>query len=119
MLKNAGYRDNALIRRATPLVSSSRHRPYDGLGRLREAVLPAAAIYGMRYLYEGDALIGEYSPIDGSLRTRYVHGAGVDDPVVEDSAASGRRWMHADQRGSVIALSRSNGTMAGDCTDCY
>ena len=86
---------------------------YDGLGRLREAVLPgAAAIYGMRYLYDGDTLIGEYSPIDGSLQTRFVHGAGVDDPVVEDSSASGRRWMHADERGSVMGLSRPNGNIS-------
>ena len=37
-----------------------------------------------------------------------MHGPGIDEPLVwyEGSGTSDRRWFHADERGSVIAVSR-------------
>jgi hypothetical protein len=42
---------------------------------------------------------------------RYVHGPGTDEPLVwyEGSGTSDRRFLHADERGSVVAVSDSAG----------
>jgi len=82
---------------------------YDPLGRLQTTTSGSTTT---RYLYEGERLIAEYS--GGTLVRRYVHGAGVDEPLVwyEGAGLTVRRWLHADHQGSVIAT--SNG--AGDGT---
>lgn len=62
-----------------------------------------------RYLYDGDRLVAEY---EGSvLKRRYVHGAGVDEPLVwyEGSSLDDRRWLHGDHQGSVVATSNGAG----------
>jgi RHS repeat-associated protein len=43
---------------------------------------------------------------------RYVHGPGTDEPLVwyEGSGTGDRRFLHSDERGSVIATSNSSGT---------
>ncbi len=43
---------------------------------------------------------------------RYVHGPGSDEPLVwyEGSGTSDRRFLHADERGSVVAVTNSSGT---------
>ena len=50
----------------------------------------------------------------GTLVKRYVHGAAVDDPMVEYSGATlaNRGFLHSDHQGSVIALT----DMAGNAT---
>jgi RHS repeat-associated protein len=78
---------------------------------LREAVVASAPVYGMRYLYDGDQLVGEYSPTTGDLRVRYVHGPGVDDPIAEYHATYGRRFYHADERGSIVAMTNNAGSV--------
>ena len=57
-------------------------------------------------------MIGEYSA-SGTLLQRYVPGPGVNEPVVwyVGAGTTGRRWLHADERGSVIAVSDGSGTM--------
>jgi RHS repeat-associated protein len=42
---------------------------------------------------------------------RYVYGPGVDDPLVwyEGSGTTDRRWLLADERGSVIAVTNASG----------
>jgi len=44
---------------------------------------------------------------------RYVHGPGVDEPLVwyEGTGTSDRRWLHADERGSIVAASNASGTV--------
>ncbi|HEY0624609.1 RHS repeat-associated core domain-containing protein, partial [Sphingomonas sp.] len=44
---------------------------------------------------------------------RYVHGPGMDEPLVwyEGSGTSGRRWLHADERGSIVAVSDGTGAL--------
>ena len=57
---------------------------YDPLGRLYETSAGTAATT-TRMLYDGDELVAEYSaPATGSpvLLRRYVHGAGIDDPLI-------------------------------------
>lgn len=61
-------------------------------------------------LYEGDRLLAEYNDA-GALQRRYVHGSGVDEPVVwyEGAGLTDRRWLHQDERGSIIAHSDGSG----------
>ncbi|MBX3431162.1 MAG: RHS repeat-associated core domain-containing protein [Hyphomonadaceae bacterium] len=73
---------------------------YDPLGRLRET---SAASVTTTFLYDGDRLVAEY---DGStLLRRYVHGAGVDEPLVwyQGATTSDRRYLITDHQGTIIA----------------
>ena len=65
-----------------------------------------------RFAYDGASLIAEYDYSLGLVR-RFVHGPGVDAPLVqyEGSGTSDRRWFHADERGSVIAISNGSGVV--------
>jgi RHS repeat-associated protein len=80
---------------------------YDPLGRLSQTTSGSAVT---QFLYDGDRLVGEYSST-GTVLRRYVHGPGVDDPVVwyEGAALTDRRWIHSDERGSVIATTDGTG----------
>jgi RHS repeat-associated protein len=81
---------------------------YDPLGRLAQTTAGATVT---RFLYEGDDLAAEYDG-SGALLRRYVHGAGVDEPLVWYEGALGttdKRWLHADLLGSVIFTTAVNG----------
>ncbi|HEY0147615.1 MAG TPA: polymorphic toxin-type HINT domain-containing protein [Allosphingosinicella sp.] len=64
--------------------------------------------------YEGSRLVAE---LDGAnnfaIFRRFVHGPGADEPLVQyDSAGTAnRRWLHADERGSIVALSNPSGSI--------
>lgn len=85
---------------------------YDPLGRLYEVSGTSGTT---RFLYDGDALVGEYSDT-GSLLRRYVHGtdAKADDPVAWYEGPSmddaSERLLHADWQGSVISAIDRSGT---------
>lgn len=84
---------------------------YDPLGRLFQTVTGAGV--STTFLYDGDRLVGEYN---GSSPLRhYVHGVGVDEPLVwcEGSSCGGtaKRWLHSDRQGSIIATSDSSGAI--------
>jgi len=83
---------------------------YDPEGRLQQTTHDGSVI---NYLYDGDELVAEYSS-GGTLLRRYVHGAGIDDPQViyEGSTTSNKRWLHADERGSIMAESAYDGADA-------
>ncbi len=80
---------------------------YDPLGRLAKTTVGAAVT---AFLYDGADLVAEYNST-GTLVRRYVHGPAVDEPLVwyEGSGTTDRRWLHADERGSVVAVSNSSG----------
>ncbi|MFZ5610098.1 MAG: RHS repeat-associated core domain-containing protein, partial [Pseudomonadota bacterium] len=82
---------------------------YDPLGRLYETAVGGGAT--TRFLYDGWDLVGEYDG-SGTLLRRYVHGPGVDEPLVwyEGAGTGDRRWLHADERGSIIATTNASGT---------
>ncbi len=65
-----------------------------------------------RLLYDGPDMIAEY---DGSnaLQRRYVHGPGADEPIVwyEGTGTGDRRFLHVDERGSIVAISNGSGTV--------
>ncbi len=84
---------------------------YDPLGRLYQVSNSSATT---RFVYDGDRLIAEYNT-SGAVQRRYVHGAGVDEPMVwyEGSAVSSatRRHLHPDHQGSIVATTNAAGTM--------
>jgi RHS repeat-associated protein len=61
--------------------------------------------------YDGADLVAEYST--GNVLRRYVHGPGDDEPLLwyEGAGLTDRRWLHADERGSVVAVSDGTGTV--------
>ncbi len=82
---------------------------YDAVGRLRQTT--KTGFTSTRYLHAGASLIAEYD-FAGDVLRRYVHGPGVDEPVVwyEGDDTTDRRWLTADERGSIIAVANSSGT---------
>ena len=82
---------------------------YDPAMRLYQASGGSAGT--TRFAYDGSDLIAEYNGSNAMLR-RYVHGPGTDEPLVwyEGSGTSDRRFLHADERGSVVAVTNSSGT---------
>lgn len=56
-------------------------------------------------------LIAEYDGSNAMLR-RYVFGPGADEPIVwyEGSGTTDRRFLHQDERGTVVAVTNSSGT---------
>lgn len=84
---------------------------YDPLGRLRQSIAGGVTTL---FLYDGDRLVAEYNGA-GALQRRYVHGSGVDEPLVwyEGAALSGRRWLTSDRQGSVIAAANASGALIG------
>lgn len=80
---------------------------YDPLGRISQV---AQGSHATRFEHLGARLIIERDGAGGVLR-RYVHGPGADEPVIwyEGSGTSQRRYLHADERGSVIAVTNASG----------
>jgi len=83
---------------------------YDPMLRLYET----AGGTTTRMAYDGHSLIAEYNG-SNTLQRRYVHGPGVDEPLVwyEGTGTSDRRWLHADERGSIVAASNGSGAAIG------
>jgi RHS repeat-associated protein len=81
---------------------------YDAEGRLRQTT-QAGVISNL--LYDGVDLIAEYDSANALLR-RYVHGPGVDEPLVwyEGAATTNKTWLYADHQGSVVAQANGTGT---------
>jgi RHS repeat-associated protein len=61
------------------------------------------------FVYDGDRLIEEYNSA-GVLLRRYVHGSGADEPLVRYDGST-LRFLHADERGSIIAASQADGSI--------
>jgi YD repeat-containing protein len=101
--------ENRLVQRSSNGASQTVSLAYDPLGR-RYSV--ASGGNTTRFLWDGDDLVAEY---DGSnvLQHRYVHGAGIDAPLVHyagtGTASTDRRNLLADERGSIVAVSDNAG----------
>ena len=83
---------------------------YDGIGRLAVQYTPNDAT---AFLYDGGQIATEHDKLTLATLRRYVWGADVDEPLVwyEGSGTSDKRYLHADERGSVIAVSNASGTV--------
>jgi RHS repeat-associated protein len=64
----------------------------------------------VKYIYDGGNVIAEYDGVNNLLR-KYVHGAGVDEPVCMIDTADNNEvyYYHFDGLGSVVVLSDSEG----------
>ncbi|MES2339055.1 MAG: RHS repeat-associated core domain-containing protein [Pseudomonadota bacterium] len=93
--------DNQLVSR-----NGSPTLAYDTAGRL--ATINGGA--DVRFDYDGQDMIAE-SDAAGALTRRYVHGPGVDEPLVwyEGSGTTDRRWLSADERGSITSVTDASG----------
>ncbi len=82
---------------------------YDPLNRLVEYDTSAST----RFYYSGDNLVAEIANPGGAMLRRYVPGPGTDEPIVwyEGSGTADRRFLQADERGSIVAVSDSSGSM--------
>ena len=82
---------------------------YDATGRLNNSTLNGTKT---TFLYDANELVAEYNS-SGSLLRRYVHGIGEDDPLVwyEGSGIGNKRYLHADERGSIISETNGSGSI--------
>ena len=81
---------------------------YDPIGRLYQTSGASTTRFG----YDGLNMIAEYNSSD-ALQRRYVFGPGTDEPLVwyEGTSTSTRRWFHADERSTIVAISDSSGAL--------
>lgn len=79
---------------------------YDPLGRLSQETASMSMMQ-----YDGSDMVLERDSDTETIRRRYVYGPGPDEPLLwyEGSGTSDRRWLHADERGSVVAVSDASG----------
>ncbi len=71
---------------------------------------------GVVFDYDGDEVVMETDTSTGTMiRSRFVRGPRADEPLVwyEGSDTSDRRFLHADERGSIIAVTNSSGSVLG------
>ncbi|MCP5396172.1 MAG: RHS repeat-associated core domain-containing protein [Sphingomonadaceae bacterium] len=83
---------------------------YDPAGRLLQHVEGGTTT--TRFLYAGSALVGEVNA-SGTILKRYIPGVGSDEWVTSytGTGTSNRSFLYADERGSIIALANSSGTV--------
>jgi len=88
--------------------STGGYYGYDPFNRLFNENIPGS---NTTFQYDGSQLLSESSGNDGSLRRRYVYGPGADEPLVwyEGAGTSDKRWLVADERGSVVAVTDGSG----------
>ncbi len=93
---------------------------YDPNGRLSELESNGTSTF---FLHDGDSLVAEYSS-NGGLLSRYVHGTGIDNPLIwykgAGTANSSRYYFHSDPQNSIIAVSKHDGQIeAVNTYDAY
>ena len=81
---------------------------YDNPGRL---TIYTTASGTTNFYYDGANPVAELS--GGTVQNRYVMGPGSDEPIVwyVGSDTSQRRFLQADERGSIVAVTDSSGAM--------
>ena len=102
--KTYGYSSENLLTSASGGVTLG----YDPATRLYQVAGAATT----RFAYDGVNAIADY---DGSnaLQHRYVFAPGIDQPVVQYDASGNRAFLGADERGSIVSLTDSSGTLIG------
>jgi len=90
---------------------------YDPLGRLAYSTGNPQLT---RFLWDGDALVGEYD-YNGALLRRYAHWVGTDAPLLwyEGATLGSPNYLHADQQGSIVLVSDQYGNPSINRYDEY
>jgi RHS repeat-associated protein len=80
---------------------------YDPDGRLWQVSAPSGTT---RFLYDGEKLIEEMSGT-GQLQRSYIHGPGVDEPLVWSQFVGtvANYYLHPDHQGSIVAVADESG----------
>jgi RHS repeat-associated protein len=67
-----------------------------------------------RFAYDGLNAIAEYNA-SNALQRRFVFGPAIDEAIVqyEGTGTTDRRFLSADERGSIISLTNTSGTLLG------
>ena len=88
--------------------AGSEHYAYDAAQRLYYQNSD-----GQVFHYDGQQPIMETNA--SAIVSRYVPGPGGDEPVVwyDGSGTSSRRWLHADEYGSILAATNGSGALVG------
>jgi RHS repeat-associated protein len=81
---------------------------YDPAGRLDAFT---ASSVTTRFVYDGGNIVGEYDT-SGNLVFRYVMGAGTDEPLLAINGSGTKKYLQADERGSIVARTDSSGALA-------
>ncbi len=83
---------------------------YDPLRRLYEAGVSQKT----KIVHDGKQRIAEVYGAANAPMARFVNAPGLDEPLVEYQGAglATRRWLHADERGSIVARSDDAGNLA-------
>lgn len=130
-LTNAGATSLGYDARGNLVTSGSTSYSYTSENRM--ATAPGASLYydplgrilfstvGTRFDHAGSQLVTERGH-DNAIIRRYVHGPGTDEPIVwyEGSGTSDRRFLTADERGSITAVTDASGnTIALNAYDEY
>lgn len=81
---------------------------WDGVNRLRQTTIAGVTT---QLLYGATGLIAEYDG-GGTLLRRYVHGPGIDEPLVkyEGAGTGSKSWFYPDHQGSIVATADAAGT---------
>jgi RHS repeat-associated protein len=83
---------------------------YDPLGRLSGAGNSPGSTPAIAYENYVDRLVAERTPGSSTVQRRHVFGPGTDEPLVWYEGSS-RRYLQADERGSIIAVTDSAGAL--------
>jgi RHS repeat-associated protein len=60
------------------------------------------------YVYDGDDILRR---ADATGTNLYLHGPGVDEPLLQESSTAGRSYLHADALGSIRWKSNQSGAI--------
>ena len=89
---------------------------YDPVGRLAQVTASAGGTGGgtvTRFAYVGLQMVAEAGASGTTPLRRYVYGPGLDSPIVwyEGSGTDNRRFLLADERGSIVSVADSTGAV--------
>ena len=97
---------------ATPVNASLT---YDAQGRLRQTQISVGGVNKQsQLLYDGVDLVAEYDTTTQAIQRRYVHGPGVDEPLVwyEGGGTSAKNWLRTGSVATIWAASSPRPTPA-------
>ncbi|MCR4336507.1 MAG: hypothetical protein NUV91_01695, partial [Candidatus Omnitrophica bacterium] len=111
--------ENQLIRIDLPAAGFAEYK-YDGLGR---RIQKNANGEITKYVYDNEDIVLEFSR-NSSLKSRYTHGLGIDEPLLMERDVNGNAQLAADERfayhtdglGSIVDLTNNLGTIVQSYT---
>jgi len=110
--------ENRLLTAVATGVSASY--AYDPMGRRQSKTVSGTTTL---FVDDGDTEVGEYDGTSGNIQRRYVPGAAIDDLIAMVDCTNAtppnctgggvvKTYFHTDKMGSVVAMSKSDGTLA-------